>query len=78
MAKKPAHVSVTSRECRGNHERMTRRFLKKTKKEKVIEKFKEKQRYKKPSVAKKEKHQRALRKREREERKRIRAQKRRK
>tara|TARA_R100000008_G_scaffold47900_2_gene28403 strand:+ start:88 stop:345 length:258 start_codon:yes stop_codon:yes gene_type:complete len=77
MAKKPAHVSVSAKECRGNHERMIRRFIKKTKKEKIIEKVKDKRYHKKPSVAKKEKRQRAQRARYREQQKRIRAQERR-
>ena len=76
--KKNVNVSVTARECRNNSEKMIRKFMKKVKKERIIEQVKDRRRYKKPSVAKKEKHQRALRKREREERKRIRAQKRRK
>ncbi len=72
--KKGAHVLVTSRECRGNHERMIRRFIKKCKKERIVEKYRERSRYKKPSVAKKEKHIRALKERARRELKRKRAQ----
>ena len=75
--KKPAHVSVTSKQCGNNTERMIRRFIKKCKKEKIIEKYKDKQRHTKPSVAKKEKQLRAIRRREREKQKRIRAQERR-
>jgi ribosomal protein S21 len=56
---------------------MIRRFIKKCKKEKIIEKFKDKQRYTKPSVAKKEKQKRAIRREEREKQKKIRAEERR-
>ena len=76
MAKK-ANVSVKASECRGNPERMIRRFIKKVKKEKIIETVKDNRRYKKPSVAKKEKRLRAERTRLREERKRQRAKERR-
>ena len=63
MPKKKANVLVTSRECRGNHERMIRRFIKKTKKEKIIEQIKDKRYYKKPSVKKREDRAKAERKR---------------
>jgi len=72
--RKGSNVLVTSRECRGNHERMIRRFIKKCKKERIVEQYREKSRYKKPSVAKKEKHIRAMRERARRELKRKRAQ----
>ena len=72
--RRSANVLVTSRECRGNHERMIRRFIKKCKKERIVELYREKSRYKKPSVAKKEKHIRALRDKARRELKRERAQ----
>ena len=54
MPKKKANVVVTSKECRGNHERMIRKFIKKTKKEKIIEQVKDRKHYKKPSVKKRE------------------------
>jgi small subunit ribosomal protein S21 len=73
MPKKKANVLVTSRECRGNHERMIRRFIKKTKKEKIIEQIKDKRYYKKPSVKKREDRAKAERKRIRDELKRQRA-----
>ena len=76
--RRSANVLVTSRECRGNHERMIRRFIKKCKKERIVELYREKSRYKKPSVAKKEKHIRALRDKARRELKRKRAQEKRK
>jgi hypothetical protein len=75
--KKAAHVCVDSRQCGNNAERMIRRFIKKCKKEKIIEKFKDKQRHTKPSVAKKEKQKRAIRREEREKQKKIRAEERR-
>jgi|TARA_R110002124_G_scaffold182178_3_gene349633 ribosomal protein S21 len=72
--KKGNNVSVTAQECRGNHERMIRKFIKKCKKERIVEECREKSRYKKPSVAKKEKHIRAMRERARRELKIKRAQ----
>tara|TARA_R110000824_G_scaffold199485_3_gene383459 strand:+ start:11230 stop:11475 length:246 start_codon:yes stop_codon:yes gene_type:complete len=77
MKKKPAHVVVRARECRGDASLMIRKFIKKTKKEKIIELVRSKRYYKKPSVAKKEKRIRAERQRRREERKRLRAKERR-
>ena len=68
-----ANVIVTARECRGNNDKMIRKFNKKVKKERIIEQIKDRQRYKKPSVLKKEKRERAARNRQREERKRQRA-----
>ena len=67
MARKKANVLVTSKECRGNHERMIKRFIKKCKKERIVEQYKEKQRYKKPSEMKREKRARAERERKRQE-----------
>jgi len=75
--KKKHHVSVTSRECRGNTERMIRRFIKKCKKERIIEEVREKRYYKKPSVARKEKSEKARRFKIRQELKRKRAKERR-
>ena len=73
MGKKAnVNVVVTAKECRGNQERMIRRFMKKVKKERIIEGVRERKRYKKPSVAKKEKRIRAQRSRLKEERKRQR------
>jgi ribosomal protein S21 len=60
------NVCVTARECRNNNERMIRKFNKKVKKEKIIEQVKDRRRYKKPSVKKKEKRIRARRARQRE------------
>ena len=75
--KKQCNVIVTSKQCRGNVERMIRRFIKKTKKEKIIEEVKDRRRYKKPSVKKKEKRIKAQRARIRQELKRQRAKERR-
>ena len=72
--KKGVNASVSLKQCRGNVEKMIRRFTKKVKKERIIEEFKEKRYHKKPSVAKKEKRIRAERRRKKEERKRARAQ----
>ena len=52
-------------------------FLKKVKKERIVEEVRERKHYKKPSVKKKEKRERAQRARYREEQKRKRAQQRR-
>ena len=61
------NVVVKSKECRGNTERMIRRFIKKCKKERVIEKYKDRQSYKKPSEKKRDKRARAARERKRQE-----------
>jgi ribosomal protein S21 len=74
---KGAHVKVTAKDCRGMVDRMIRKFTKKVKKEGVLEALKEKRYYKKPSVAKREKRERAARRRIREEQKHKRAQERR-
>ena len=73
MKKKPANVSVKLRQCNRNVEKMIRRFIKKTKKEGIIEQVRDRRYYKKPSEAKREKRRRAERLRMREERKRQRA-----
>lgn len=77
MPKKKANVLVTSNECRGNHERMIRRFIKKTKKEKIVEQVKDRRYYKKPSVKKREDQAKAERRRIRDALKKQRAQERR-
>lgn len=74
---KRANVVVKARECRGNHERMIRRFIKKTKKAKIVEEIKDRRYHKKPSDAKREARKRAERRRIRDEQKRLRAQERR-
>ena len=75
--KKQCNFKVTSRECRGNQERMIRRFIKKAKKERIVEEVRERRHYKKPSIAKKEKRIKAERARIRQELKRKRAKERR-
>jgi ribosomal protein S21 len=51
---------------RESSERLIRRFIKKAKKEKIVEIFRDKQRYEKPSVRKKIKSKKAQRQRERD------------
>jgi len=75
--KKAANVVVRARECHGHHEKMIRKFIKKVKKERVLEAVKDRRYYKKPSVIKKEKQRAASRLRAREEQKRRKAQERR-
>ena len=57
-----ANVVVTARECRGNHERMIRKFIKKCKKAKIIQEVRDRRYYKKPSDIKRHKKQAILRK----------------
>ena len=68
-----ANVIVHAKECRNNNEKLIRKFSKKVKKERIIEQTKDRRRYKKPSVRKKEKRIRAQRARQREALKRQRA-----
>ena len=75
--KKKYNVSVTARECRNNQNIMIRKFIKKCKKERIVEEIKDRRYYKKPSVARKEKSIRAERQRRRDELKRRRAKERR-
>jgi ribosomal protein S21 len=74
---KSSHVKVTAKDCHGNVEKMIRRFIKKVKKERILETVKDQRHYKKPSVAKKEKRIRAQRQRLRDQQKIRRAQERR-
>ena len=74
---KAVNVKVTSRECKGDVYRMIRKFIKKTKRERIVEQVRENKYYDKPSVQKKEKRRKAERMRKREERKRLRAKERR-
>jgi len=73
MSRKAANVKVTSRECRGNHEKMIRRFIKKCKKEKIVEQVRDRRYYKKPSDKKREELKKAERRRIRDELKKQRA-----
>ena len=75
--RKKANVIVKAGECRGNHERMIRKFIKKCKKSRIVEEIKDRRYYTKPSVAKKEKSIRARRLKLKEEQKQRRAQERR-
>jgi len=67
------NVKVTAKECNNNNDRLIRKFCKKVKKERIIEQVKDRKRYKKPSVAKKEKRIRAQRARQRDALKKQRA-----
>ncbi len=71
------NVKVHARECRNNNDRLIRKFNKKVKKERIIEQVKDRRRYKKPSVVKKEKRARAERARQRDRLKKQRAKERR-
>ena len=73
MPRKKANVIVTSRECRGNAEKMIRRFIKKSKKAKIVEQARERRYYKKPSDKKREDRKKAERRRIRDELKKQRA-----
>ena len=59
--RKGANVVVNARECRGNHDKMIRKFIKKCKKEKIIEQLRERRYYKKPSDVRRHKKQAAVR-----------------
>ena len=73
MPRKKANVVVTSKECRGNTERMIRRFIKKTKKAKILDQVRDRRYYKKPSDKKREDRKKAERRRIRDELKKQRA-----
>jgi small subunit ribosomal protein S21 len=64
--RKGANVVVNAAECRGNHEKMIRRFIKKCKKEKIIEQVRERRYFKKPSDVKRHAKQAAIRRQRRE------------
>ena len=49
MAKKPAHVIIKPRGKQDTPQRMIKRFIKKVKKYKIVEKYRETMRYEKPS-----------------------------
>ena len=75
--KKKCNFKVTSKECRGNHEKMIRKFIRKTKKEAILDEVRRRRYYEKPSVAKRKKSEKARRLRARQEQKRLRAKERR-
>jgi len=47
---KKGHVEVTLAECHGDMHRMIKKFMKKVKNEKIVEDFRRKDFYEKPSV----------------------------
>ena len=61
MSRKKANVKVTSKECRGNTERMIRRFNKKVKKSGILEEVRDRRFHEKPSKVRRLKKQRAKR-----------------
>ncbi len=72
-----ANFVVTAKECRGNVDKMVRKFIRKTKSEGIVEECVDRKYYKKPSVSKRQKRIRAARERSREEQKNARAKERR-
>ena len=75
--KRKYNFGVHIKQCRNNQDLMIKRFIKKTKKSKIIDECKDRSRYKKPSVRKKEKRLRAQRQKMKDQQKRRRAQERR-
>ena len=75
--KKQCNFKVTARECRGNAEKMIRKFIRKTKKEGILDEARERRYYEKPSVKKRKKSEKARQLRARQEQKRLRAKERR-
>jgi ribosomal protein S21 len=70
---KQAQVIIKRFNNRESNERLIRRFLKKTKKERIVEECRDRKHHQKPSVKKRIKRERAERTRLREERKKQRA-----
>lgn len=64
---KGANVVVTARQCRGNHDKMIRKFIKKCKKEGIMEQIRDKRYFKKPSEVRRHAKQAALRRQRREQ-----------
>tara|TARA_Y100001938_G_C8100274_1_gene441144 strand:- start:5859 stop:6089 length:231 start_codon:yes stop_codon:yes gene_type:complete len=75
--KKKCNIHLKSRRNEPS-ERLIRRFIKKVKKEKIVEEARDRRRYKKPSVKKKDKRIKAQRERKRQEARRLRRRQRRK
>lgn len=48
-------ISVTSAECQGNNEKMVRKFIKKVKRDGILDEFRERTHFKKNSVIRSEK-----------------------
>ena len=59
--RKSSNVVVTARQCRGNHDKMIRKFIKKCKKAGIMEQIRDRRYFKKPSEAKRHAKQAALR-----------------
>ncbi len=55
MARKPVNVSIRPRGRKDTQERMIRRFIKKCKKERIVERVRELQYYEKPSTVRRKK-----------------------
>jgi len=64
--RKGANVVVTARQCRGNHDKMIRKFIKKCKKEGIMEQIRDRRYFKKPSEVRRHARQAALRRQRRE------------
>ena len=64
--RKGANVVVTARQCRGNHDKMIRKFIKKCKKEGIMEQIRDRRYFKKTSEVKRHAKQAALRRHRRE------------
>jgi ribosomal protein S21 len=58
MARKPVNVSIRPRGRKDTQERMIRRFIRKCKKERIIERVRELQYYEKPSTVRRKKAKR--------------------
>lgn len=71
--KKKANIVVKRRRPQESNERLIRNFLKKAKKERIVEECRERKHYKKPSIKKREKREKAHRARLRDEAKRLKA-----
>lgn len=61
-----SNVVVKARECRGNHEKMIRKFIKKCKKAKIMEQIRDRRYFKKPSDVKRHAKQAAIRRQKRD------------
>tara|TARA_R110000796_G_scaffold30091_1_gene80642 strand:+ start:247 stop:495 length:249 start_codon:yes stop_codon:yes gene_type:complete len=64
--RKGANVVVTARECRGNHDKMIRKFIKKCKKDRIIDEVRDRKYFKKPSDVKRHAKQAAIRRQRRD------------
>mgnify|MGYP001334946288 FL=1 len=61
-----SNVVVKARECRGNHEKMIRKFIKKCKKAKILEQVRDRRYFKKPSDEERHAKQAAIRRQKRD------------